>query len=556
MADEAKVKIDIGSADNAGAALGKSAAKEFKKGVEESVENLDSGALRKKLASTFSMDGLKKNFKDSFQTAYEGSAKFKKSQISMEGILKKNATLSKNFTAAIAGGAGKTQILNAGLKLASNHVVGMLKNMNPYVLALKAAAEAVKAFLQSYQKTLEQSSKFITGNSLFADKGTMSMMQRTGQSASGAQGTMRSLDRLGIGFEDLQTGQVTKAQMAMFEELRKSETARLETIARIGGPVFESMQYAAVAMATAKAKFTDMVTYAYAKGKGVLQFANSLRNFATEIGDMFWSAKSILTPIVNIIGTVLGNIMHTVNIAVKIVSAAITAVTPVFDTVNEIVDVISNTFGQTLDAISQIVDAVIKPTMKVISSFLTQLMVPIRVIVQVVGAIVDGIFLILKPILSHISMMSDIMTSLLPVGKGLKDLQPILDIITTSIKILGAAIGWLLGKIGEGTRWVLDKIIDGVTYLVNLVPKAFHNMINSIIDKINQIPGVSVASLGTYKSIDIGAGLSGLNSALNKTLASIQGDTFNYNYGSTVEAPSAPIANQNLFMNTYTLVND
>lgn len=533
--------------------IGKQVGKGVTEGIEEGITSLDSGALRKKLASTFSMDGLKKNFKESFQAGIEGNAKFVAKQKDMAVSLKKNADLSKAFTNSIASGASKSQILSSGLKLAGNHVVGMLKGMNPYVIALKAATEGIKAFLQGYQKTLEKSSKFITANSLFTDKATMSMMQRTGQSATGAQGTMRSLDRMGMSFEDLQSGQVTKAQMAMFEELRKAETERLESIAKVGGPVFEAMQKGAIATSTAKAQISDMFTFAYAKSKGVLQFAQSIQSFATQVGDTFWDAKDAMVPIMDFAG--------------EIMSVVLDAIAPLMGSVKDIINMISGTFailqptiatiGGVIKELMKSVSSVISTVAKILGVYFKLIAAKISIIVQVVGAIIEAILIALQPVFDIIEMAAGFMEQMLPIGKAMDALQPVLNLVTTGIKILGAMIGWVVGKIGEYYKWLMTKTMDFIKDLVNMIPKAIHKMVNGIINLLNKIPGVKIDSLGTYKEIDIAGALSKLNNAANDTLAAIQGDTFNYNYGTgTTPAQPAPVANQNLFLNTYTIVND
>ena len=551
MPDKQTARLDID--DESVKGIGKKVAQGITEGIDEGVDSLDSGALRKKLASTFSMDGLKKSFKESYQAGLDGNKKYIEKQKAVAASLKKNAALSKAFTNSIANGAGKSQVLSAGLKLAGNHVVGMLKGMNPYVIALKAAIEGIKVFLQGYQKTLEQSSKFITGNSLFTDKATMSMMQRTGQGASGAQGTMRSLDRLGMSFEDLQSGQVTKAQMAMFEKLRKSETERLETIARVGGPVFESMQKGAVALATAKAMITDTFTFAYAKSKGVLQFAKSIEGFATKLGDTIWDAKDAMVPIMDFAG--------------EIMSIVLDAIGPLMDSVKDIIGMVSGTFKVLQPAISTI-GGVIKELMKSVSSTLSTvakivgvyfklIAAKMSIIIQIVGSIIEAALIALQPVFDIIEMAAGFLESMLPIGKAMEALQPVLTLITTGIKLIGAMIGWVLGKFGEGYKWLWTKTSSWIKDFINMVPRAVHGMVNGVIKLLNKIPGVKVDSLGEYKEIDIAGALNKLNSNANDALASIQGDTFNYNYGnSSSSAQTAPVANQNLFQNMYTLVND
>lgn len=546
--DEKKVKLDIGSVDEAGEKLGKGLAKGFKEGVDDAVESLSTGDLRKKFDETFTFKGLKGSLKSALA---EGSNV--KNQSKMTAALKKNAELSKKFSTSVASGASKSKILSDGLALASSHGMSMLKNINPYVMALKAGLAVTKQFLATYQKTLKESSKFIGQGSLFTDKNTMQMMQRTGQSAAGAQGTNRSLDRLGMSFEDIQTGLVTKAQMQMFEQLRKSETERLETIAKVGGPVFESMQYAAVAVATAKAKFTDMIQYAYGKSKGVLQFAKSLEGFATNIGNVIWGMKDKMSPIIGFVGELLSYVIDAMRPIGGVIKAVISQVAGIV----QIVQPALKSMGGAIKGIMNVVGSVFSIVIKIVGQYARMIATKFAVISQIVGAVVEAIASAIAPVLDIASVFMDLIESFGLFEKIMKVLQPILDIATTTIKILGAAIGWVYEKIGAFVKGIWTKIIDFVTGLVNMVPKAFHDMINYIIELINKIPGVSVAELGSYKQIDVGGAISSLQGGLNNTLASITGDTFNYNYGTeNTQTASAPVANQNLFANMYTLVND
>ena len=82
-------------------------------------------------------------------------------------------------------------------------------------------------------------------------------------------------------------------------------------------------------------------------------------------------------------------------------------------------------------------------------------------------------------------------------------------------------------------------------------------MIDYVINLLNEKLGLNIEGLGDYKGINIASALNNLNDKLNQTLVSIQGDTFNYNYNSnSASAPTQPVANQSLFLNTYTIVND
>jgi hypothetical protein len=544
------LKIDINSLNNLQTGITKS----IQKGIDE---GLNAPKTKEKIDKIFSLKGMKQGLASSFKEGMTGTDKMKTKQAAMSKILSKNAGLSKAFTGAVAGGAGKAKILSTGLKLAQNYGLGMLKNMNPYVAALKVAVELSKQFAKYYQQTLENSSKFISQGSLFTDRKTMDMMQRTGQSASGAQGTNRSLDRLGISFEDIQTGKVTKAQMKAFEDIRKEETKRLEEIQRVGGPVFEAMQRGALAMARTKQIVTDTMTLAFAKSKGVMVFATRLKEMFDTASGFVATLGSVLNPIINIVSGVLAGVIKIVNIVMKVVDSVFTALKPVFDTVTEIVDVVITIVDSVLEIVDRVVSSVLKPVTKALSNIFAMIMAPIRVVVKVISGIIDMVMEIVTPILDVINLVFDIFADMIPVFSAFEKMQPVLNIITTTLKIIGAAIGWVIRKIGQGIAWVWGKVSEFIDNALNAIPKAISNVIGWFIELYNDTLGVLLGKIDeqdAYQGFSINDLISNLQGGLDNTLASIQGDTFNYN--TTTSTPVAEVANVNLFNNQYVIVND
>lgn len=556
MADEKKVKIDIPSVEEAGQKLGQSIGKSINKGVEEAATNLNSSELRKKLNETFSLRGLKENLVGSVKEGLAGTDKAKAKQADMSKILAKNAQLSKSFTKSITSGASKGEILQKGLALAGNNIKGMVANINPYVAAFTVAVKLTQQFLKDFQATLETSKKFVGQNSLFTDKATMQMMQRTGQSATGAQGTNRALDRLGISFDDIQSGRVTQAQMRAFEELRRMETARLEEIAAVGGPVFEAMQRGALAMATTKQIIDDTVTMAFARSKGVLEFSRQLEGVFTNIGTMVWAAADILAPIVTAISGVLSIVMGVVNLVVKNISALVQVVAPIFSAINEVLNVVMELVGSVFEVLNRISDAVIKPIIKIGQLVMKTIVTPVRIMAKMASAWIEAAFTAIEPIIQIFEIVFDIFSNLIPVFDALEMLSPILDIITTGIKWIGEGIAWLLRRILEGAAWLQNKIFDFIDWAINLIPEAVHNMINFIIGLLNKIPGVNISDLGDYQKISVGSAIDNLGLSYDAILDRMSGDTINYNYGATSPSTTDSNANVNLFANMYTLVND
>jgi phage-related protein len=556
VADEKKLKVDIGSIEDAGQKLGQSIGKGINKGVEDAANNLNSSELRKKLNETFSLRGLKENLVGSIKDGLAGTEKGVAKQKKMQEILTKNATLSKTFTSAIAGGASKGEILQKGLALASNNIKGMVANINPYVAAFTVAVKLSQAFLKSFQATLETSRKFVGQNSLFTDQATMQMMQRTGQSATGAQGTQRALDRLGISFDDIQSGRVTQAQMRAFEELRKMETARLEEIARVGGPVFEAMQRSALAMATTKQIIDDAITLVFAKSQGVVNFANQLEGTATNIGKLVWAAADIIAPFVNIIAGLLGSIIGVINMIVKYVSATVQLVAPIFDAINDVINVVFEFTNGFMSIMNRLSDAVLKPIMKIAKIVIGQIVLPIKIAAEMLSAFVDAIFVALEPIIQIFEIVFGVISNMIPVFNAFEKLSPILNVVTNAIRWMGEGIAWLLKKVFEGLAWMQTKVWNFTDWAINLIPEAVHNMVNYVIGLLNKIPGVNLDNLGDYQGISIGNTLDNLGLGLDSMLDKMTGDTINYNYGSTSTSGPASNANVNLFANMYTLVND
>jgi hypothetical protein len=550
---EQKIKIDLGSLSD----LGKAIQENITKAMNDAAKDISGNrATQSQLNNAFSFKGLKENLAGSIKEGLSGTDKAAEKNKKLQAIYKANSKLSADFVGSIAKGASKTEILGKGLALAGNNIKGMLGNMNPYVAALQVAVKLTQEFLKQYQKTLEASRKFVSQGSLFTDKETMSMMQRTGQSASGAQGTSRALDRLGISFDDIQSGRVTQAQMKAFEEIRKVETERLEEIARVGGPVFEAMQKGALGMAGAKQAFDDMITFAFAKSKGVMVFAETLASVAEKIGGIFTASSSIIAPVINLISGVLATIMHAVDIIMSVIQTIFEAVAPIFDVVNEVINIIMTNLGALFKIVGKLVEAILAP-FKIIGKMIANTM-------SILQAYISAFMSIITPIIDVVMMVVDILTSMTggmnAMGGAMKALQPVMDIVITSIKIVGAAIGWVIGKIGEGIKWVWDKISGFIGTVVNAIPKALHSLIGTLVDLYNNsflsdILGKAKA-VGDYQGIDLGSMLSGLQGGLNNTLAAIQGDTFTYNYGTNSGTGATGTSNVNLFANMYTIVND
>jgi phage-related protein len=548
LAEEKKIKIDISSAEEAGKKFGDS----VKKGIETSLDKLDSKELQKKIEGSFSFGGVKENFAKAIKAGYAGTDAGIKKQEKMRSILSKNASLTNAFQEAISGGASKTEIMSKGLALAKNNIAGMAANMNPYVLAVKVAIEAAKKFLEYYQKTLEQSTKFISQGSLLTDKATMSMMQRTGQDAAGAQGTMRGLERLGLTLEDLQSGKVTKAQMEMFEQIRKEESARLREIQKVGMPTFIAMQKGSLAVAGATQKIRDAVTMVYAKSRGVMMFAQSLTSAAENVGGLISTLIGNLAPVFNIIAGIMGVIVKVVSIVSDVLNQVHSAVAPIYDAINEIINTITDVLGAWLGVIGRLINAAIKPAVKAISLIANLVGGYIKVVMKVINMVMEQIFRALEPFLIIVEMISSIIAAMIPMFDILELFTPLLEWIGSLLSKIGDAVIWIASKALKAIKTIWDGVTGFLSTALNLIPKAFHDMIRGLV----KVATLGVKDIGEYqgKVFDLGAGVS---NSLDNAIKAIEGDTYNYNFNAQEKADSGQQnANQNLFTNMYAIVND
>lgn len=525
---------------------------DLSKDFSESLDKLDAKDLQRKMDESFSFGGIKENFAKAIKAGYAETDAGIEKQEKMRSILSKNASLTSDFQKAISGGASKTEIMSKGLALAKNNIAGMTANMNPYVMAVKVAIEAAKKFLEYYQKTLKESTKFIGQGSLLTDKATMSMMQRTGQDASGAQGTMRALDRLGLDFSDLQSGLLTKDTMAEFEKIREEESARLREIQKVGMPTFIAMQKGSLAVAGATQKIQDAVTMVYAKSRGVMMFAQSLTSAADNVGGLISTLIEGAAPVANIVAGIMGAILNVVSIVSDVVNQIQSAVAPIQDAFNEIINTVTDVVGALFGVIGRLINAAIKPAVKMISLIANLVGGYVKVIMTVVNMIMEQVFRALEPFLIMIETFSSIMASMIPMLDILELFTPLLEWIGTLLSKLGDVIIWIVSKTLKAIKTIWDGVTGFLSMALNLIPKAFHDMIRGLVKTAT----LGIKDIGEYKGKDFTIG-AGVSNSLDSAIKAIEGDTYNYNFNAQEKADSRQQnANQNLFANMYTIVND
>lgn len=338
MADEIKVLIE--------ADLTEQTLENIKEGVSDSI-NKGLEGKEKEFANVFNFKNIKKELGSALNSAWNSSSKvqakqsasmnkYKKSQEVVAGLIGKQ---NKGFggTAKLVSAIGKQGI--AGMQ-------GMLANANPYVLAMKAAAVAAKFTADQFVRISKESSKFVGQGSLFADKNTMDMMQRTGQTATQAQATQRSLGDLGLNFEDIQQGKITAEQAAAFEKIRQRELAKLEEINAVAGPMFKSMQQVTLGFTLLSRDINDMITMAMASAPGITSMLEKIKPFIAQVSSFMGSLiGTFLGPIFSIIGDIVGFVMDILSGLMPALQVAMTVIKPMFEVIQNLSRIIFDILG-------------------------------------------------------------------------------------------------------------------------------------------------------------------------------------------------------------------
>lgn len=231
---------------------------------------------------------------------------------------------SKKINSAFKSGFEKSfdwNSVNKGLdKTAKGGFANIAKSINVVTLALSGVNKALQVSIDQFVKMTEQSSKFIGQGSIFTDKATMDMMQQTGQTATQAQGTQRSLDMLGLNFSDIQQGKITEEQAAIFEQLRQREIDKLEEINKVAGPTFKTMQQITLGISLLFKDVEDWITIAFMKMGNFREFVGTISKMLEPVGRLIKNLITLLAPvfdqifaIVNGIFVLIGGVIDILN---------------------------------------------------------------------------------------------------------------------------------------------------------------------------------------------------------------------------------------------------
>lgn len=336
----------------------------------------------------FNFKNIKKDLGDALNKAWGNSSKVQKRQsAAMEKYSKAQSVVTGLVNQQNKGFGGTAKLVAAIGKQGIAGAAGMAANLNPYVLGMKAAAMAAKFTADQFVRIAKESAKFIGQGSLFTDRETITMMQRTGQTATQAQGTQRALGDLGLTFEDIQLGKITAEQAAAFEKIRQRELEKLEEINTVAGPMFKSMQQVALGFTLLLRDINDFIKIAMASAPGITSMLNSIKPFIAQVGSfMKQLIGTYLTPIFSIIGDVVGFVIDLISGIMPGIQIFMSAMKPIYDLIQNV---------------SRILFGVLGPIIKLVSVF-ASLFVTFKMLFSPIKLIL-GLFSLLNPLLEEMS---------------------------------------------------------------------------------------------------------------------------------------------------------
>ena len=323
-------------------------AEELKQQVSDIIDEAFEGK-EDSFRKVFNFRNIRKDLGKSLTEAFGNSSKvqarqnkamdrYKEAQENVQAIIKD--------TAGKKGFGGILKIVGAIGKQGMAGAAGMAANINPYVLAAQAAAEAIKFTADQFVRIAKESAKFIGQGSLFTDKETITMMQRTGQTATQAQATQRSLGDLGLTFEDIQRGKITAEQAAAFEQIRQRELNKLEEINRVAGPMFKSMQQVTLGFTLLLRDINDFITMAMANAPGIQSLLDKIKPFIAQLGAfMDTLIKTFLEPIFSIIGNIAGFVIDLLSGVMPAIQGIMVFLQPILQVVEMLSRVIQGVMG-------------------------------------------------------------------------------------------------------------------------------------------------------------------------------------------------------------------
>lgn len=344
--DKLRTIIEADLSEESSQKLSQDISDSIEKGLEGKEESFN---------QVFNFKNIKKDLGKSLIEAFGKSSKVQARQAKAMDKYKEAQEAVKTIvsdTAGKKGFGGILKLVGAIGKQGMAGAAGMAANINPYVLAIQAAAEAVKFTADQFERIAKESAKFVGQGSLFTDKETITMMQRTGQTGTQAQATQRSLLDLGLTFEDIQRGKITAEQAAAFEQIRQRELNKLEEINKVAGPMFKSMQQVSLGFTLLLRDINDFITMAMANAPGIQSLLDKIKPFIAQVG-AFMDALigTFLEPIFSIVGDIAGFVIDLLAAVMPAIQSVITFLQPIL---------------QVIQMLSRVIFGVLSPMFKIV----------------------------------------------------------------------------------------------------------------------------------------------------------------------------------------------
>ena len=366
--------------------------------------------------------------------------------------------------------------------------------------SIKKVGKAYLDFAKTGQEAMLSSSrKMITSNSLFIDNQTRDMMQMTGQTATQAQGTQRALDRLGLSFDDLQTGKLTEAQAKAFEDLRDREMNKLAQLESVGTQAFGAIQKGQMMGMQVQQDIQDMLMIAMASaGPAIEQVMGSIGDALNQIMPVVESIMPSITELINLLPLIIEPLIPVVNILIGLIATLmpliVTIVENVLTPLGPIIETLLSALVPVIEIIVKLISGALEPLMSVINFLATLLTTVIELMMPILNILMAVLLPVLSALTPIFNVLSGIIKALSPVieiliGVLLVQLMPVILIVMTIVNALSLvlqALGpiieilliflqplleifnalspvlevftWALGKMGEAVEWISDKI--------------------------------------------------------------------------------------------------
>ncbi len=290
-------------------------------------------ALRKDIAET-----VVKGIEDGFKKSKKAKSKDKKvdigseerQKLKSEGLLKETSETTKKLAA-----------MRAGFKKLSA-IIGV-------------AVQAIEAFMKIMEHVEKRSLSAISHNSLFTDKNTMDMMQRTGQSASESAATQRALDTLGISLSDIQSGKITASQMEMFHRLREEHINSIEQSNRVSEGMFLKWQEFAVKLSTMRDMLGDKLTQMLGESGAIEKIVDAVTplidtifGVLEDLMPLIGNILNMIVPLIKMFARQLGIMRELLKPVIAVVSWLVQLVTEVLNFIDQLNNAVYNMFKKWL----------------------------------------------------------------------------------------------------------------------------------------------------------------------------------------------------------------